>query len=213
MTDIILDCWQSCAESDGIIPIIPDGCRDLVLKYSVNEKPEWFFSPLQDHTREVAVTSGVLMKGYRLHPAVKIQESEILANIDGKHLEEGDIRCLLNDFSVLERATEEALICLSSDIDTVEQASRRLGMSQRSLQRLLREQTGKPPSFWLQLARVRRTARNIQLVPSLAELADVSGYSDQAHMTREFQRWFRVSPARMRLGGAEFEQLLVPAFG
>ncbi|MCZ4282506.1 AraC family transcriptional regulator [Kiloniella laminariae] len=212
MTDTILDSWQSCANKDSFIPIIPDGCRDLILKFTGNGKPGWFASPLQDQTHKVAVTAGVFMKGYRLHPALRIQENEILAQIEGKVPTADEIRCLLEDFAAVETAAEEALICLASDVGTVEQASRLLGLSQRSLQRLLQEQTGRPPSFWLQLARVRKAARRVREAISLAELAYLSGFSDQAHMTREFQRWFGISPLKMRCGGEEFEQLHVPAY-
>lgn len=48
------------------------------------------------------------------------------------------------------------------------------------------------------LARARKAARALNGSLGLVEIADVYGYSDQAHMNREFKHWFNTSPAVLR---------------
>jgi AraC-like DNA-binding protein len=65
------------------------------------------------------------------------------------------------------------------------------------LQRLLKQQTGRSPVFWLRLARVRRAASRLAHPRNLAELAYDMGYADQAHMTREFRYWLGATPRQI----------------
>ncbi|WP_299375912.1 helix-turn-helix domain-containing protein, partial [uncultured Kiloniella sp.] len=90
--------------------------------------------------------------------------------------------------------TEDALKCLASGVVTVSHAASDLGVSSRTLQRFIVNETGKSPVFWHRLARVRRAGRDIINAGSLAEFAFDYGFSDQAHMTREFRQWFDLSP-------------------
>lgn len=71
-------------------------------------------------------------------------------------------------------------------------------MSVRSLERLVKAATGRPPAYWRGLARVRAAASNIDAAVPLSALAADHGYADQAHMTRAFRQWFGTSPARLR---------------
>ena len=49
--------------------------------------------------------------------------------------------------------------------------------------------TKRTPSYWLQLARIRKAARSLTANTYLADVAENFGFSDQSHMNREFQRW------------------------
>lgn len=91
----------------------------------------------------------------------------------------------------------EALHCLA-DTDRVSAAVRQLGVTERSLERLLASATGRTPGYWLALARLRRAAQALADATPLAAVAADMGYADQAHMGREFRRWFGVSPGRLR---------------
>ena len=48
------------------------------------------------------------------------------------------------------------------------------------------------------LARARKAARALYSSLGLAEIAELHGYADQAHMSREFKRWFNTSPSVLR---------------
>src|SRR3990167_2943268 len=66
----------------------------------------------------------------------------------------------------------------------------------RSVGRLLLSGSGRTPVYWKRLARLRRSAQALSSDAPLAELAVDHGFSDQAHMTREFRRWLGTTPAR-----------------
>ncbi|MBK9617544.1 MAG: helix-turn-helix domain-containing protein [Uliginosibacterium sp.] len=55
-------------------------------------------------------------------------------------------------------------------------------------------QTGRTPGYWKQLARTRRAARALAGSATLADIAFAHCYADQAQMSRDFQRWFGVTP-------------------
>lgn len=212
MTETILEIWDSTAPQEMILPIIPDGCRDLIFKHSQGEKPCWFVWPLTDKTCDTSIKRGDVFKGYRLKPGTRIDMEKLLASVSCKEFSTDDICDRLNSYTSLPASMEDPLACLASDIASVSQAARELGVSQRSLQRLLMHETSKPPVYWLQLARVRKAGRAVQNGMPLADIAAIHGYSDQAHMSREFRRWLDISPAQLKNGAMQGEQLSAAGF-
>ncbi|MCF6343795.1 MAG: helix-turn-helix transcriptional regulator [Devosiaceae bacterium] len=103
----------------------------------------------------------------------------------------------IENFTSLCPNVKEALACLASDVIRISEVAKLLGVSTRTLQRLLKSQTGRTPAAWLSLARVRKTARIIGGSVNLAQSAIMCGYSDQAHMNREFKRWLNITPAKI----------------
>lgn len=82
----------------------------------------------------------------------------------------------------------------------VAQVARTLGLSIRSLERRVREQAGITPKALARVGRFQRVLRQLASPTAmpLAQLAANTGYADQAHLTREFQRLAGQSPARYR---------------
>jgi AraC-like DNA-binding protein len=83
--------------------------------------------------------------------------------------------------------------------DRVAKLASRVGGSVRTLQRRMRSSTGFPPKRFLAMQRFRRSvyeiaARNTGLSLVAANL----GFSDQSHLTREFQRHAGVSPGAFK---------------
>ena len=72
----------------------------------------------------------------------------------------------------------------------VDQAARHLGISPRSFRRDVKELSGLSPKALTRIFRFRRTLDRISECKelSLGDMALQTGYTDQAHMTREFQR-------------------------
>ena len=82
-------------------------------------------------------------------------------------------------------------------------------MSERTLRRRIKTATGASPRFWVGLHRVRLAGRALMFTNDpIANVAFAAGYADQAHMTREMRRWFRVTPAAMRRAASAYENLV-----
>jgi len=99
----------------------------------------------------------------------------------------------------------------------VARACRALGVSRRTLERLLADHVGIAPRGYQRLRRagavaeaLERAARAARAAPArrhapvmLSDLAHRFGYADHAHMTREFQRMMGVTPSAYRREAAE----------
>ncbi len=79
------------------------------------------------------------------------------------------------------------------------------GLSLRALQRLLREQLGLTPKWLIRRYRMQEAAALLAgpAPPPLAELAASLGFSDQAHLPREFRAVIGETPRRYALAAAE----------
>lgn len=99
----------------------------------------------------------------------------------------------------VDRATRAAVRWLAQRPHArVEQVSDRLGMSPRQLQRRFVASAGYGPKMFQCVFRFQRLLNEASRtggLRSLAELAIDAGYSDQAHMTREVQRFAGYAPA------------------
>ena len=83
----------------------------------------------------------------------------------------------------------------------------------RTLQRRLKDLSLPPPEVWRLLGRARRAASMLPHRLPLADIAFDSGYSDQAHMTREFKRWFGQTPSMLRRNKTLLDDIAQPALG
>ncbi|MEH6631346.1 MAG: helix-turn-helix domain-containing protein [Halopseudomonas aestusnigri] len=203
MRNSLLAIWVTQAEQNTQALVLPDGCRDLIYKARSGEKPFWFVSDLENESCTVPINKGDYLKGFRLKPGVKISKQNLLSAMEELDPDNDSVLNRLDRYTGLTPSVEEALNCLASGVDSVAQAARLLGVSARTLQRLIQEATGKPPVFWHRLARVRKAGRALncegEKATSLAELAFDRGFSDQAHMSREFRTWFGISPSNLRV--------------
>lgn len=87
---------------------------------------------------------------------------------------------------------------LSGNI-AIAQMARSIGWSSRHFVSCFREQTGFTPKAAARRFRFDRARRLVSgLAPALAEVALMCGYSDQSHLTREFQELAGCSPAVYR---------------
>ena len=78
--------------------------------------------------------------------------------------------------------------------------SQELPLSQRQLERQFKQWLGMSPKYFQQITRVKRSITHLKRYPShpLADVAALFGFSDQAHMTREFRRFAQHTPAQIR---------------
>ena len=193
--------------------VIPDGCRDFIVQASPEGSYTWFISDLSQSVYRITTSAGQQMKGLRLQPGIEIQLSDLtrwLHNQDSADLFGSD---QIDEFCVVDEHLTIALDCLASGILTVQGAAKDLGISIRSLQRIIKSGTQRSPHFWLSLARIRRAARSLNQYESLSEAAIAFGFSDQAHMTREMKKWFNTTPNQLKTDDEIRALLWEPGYG
>ncbi|MDH5217696.1 MAG: helix-turn-helix domain-containing protein [Gammaproteobacteria bacterium] len=213
MSTNIISIWQSSCDEGVDITVAPDGCRDLIMKVVGNNKPEWFVSPLFDQSTSISLEDNTSFFGFRMRPGIEIMENELIGYIESKNIHVDEVQDCLDDFTAIDHFVDEALECLSGDIQSISQAAIELGVSSRTLQRVILKKTGRPPGYWLQLARVRKAGRNITAAINFAEVAEMSGFSDQSHMNREIRRWFKSTPSEILLSSALASQFGDAGYG
>lgn len=192
---IVLHAWQHTSTHTDSTVVLPDGCCDLILRATPGQRPRWFVTALADAAYEVPGTAGEGFWGFRLQPGAQIDETTLIGALQAcpQHSAQ-DALPWLDACVRLDSRVVQALHSLSVSA-TVAAAARQLGVSERSLQRLVFAATGRPPTYWKCLARVRRAAASLAHTPTLAACAADHGFADQAHMTREFQRWLGRTPS------------------
>lgn len=197
-TDLVLQMWTETNNASCSI-VLPDGCRDLILKTSPHTHSEWFISELNDSAYMVENSDNAAYLGFRLHPGAIIQEEALLKAVRLSPIIDNEtIYNYLNDNVRYNENITEALTVLAH-AQSITSASKQLGVSQRQLERFVMQQTKRAPMYWKRLARVRKTAKI--LINNQSALADIAtlSYSDQAHMSRDFQYWFNTSPSIFRI--------------
>jgi AraC-like DNA-binding protein len=88
---------------------------------------------------------------------------------------------------------------------SVRMLARRLHVSERHLERVMRRDVGLPPIILARILRLQAALQVMRGVPCrpLGEVAVRAGYYDQSHMVREFRRLVGCSPSQLR--AAEYE--------
>lgn len=187
--------WQYAADTAHSTLVPPDGCRDLIWHALPGQKPRWFVTPLADSTYTVPGTVGERYCGFRMHPGAMLDEARLLALLETTLVQDPkDALPMLIECMHQDPRLTDALASLAQHA-TVAIAAKQLGVSERTLQRLVQTCTGRPPAYWKRLARVRRAALDLHHLPTLADCAAAHGYTDQAHMAHEFKRWLGAAPS------------------
>ena len=195
MIDPLLEAWEYVETATSSTVVVPDGCRDLIGRSSRSEATTWFVTSVDECARTISANAGDSFIGFRLKPGTSIDCLRLLRDIDAFAYDADLATTRIRETCSISSNVSAAMASLAAS-RSVKEAAKQSGVSPRTLQRLLLRETGKPPQFWLQLARIRRAAREIASAQSLADLAYDTGFSDQAHMTREFRRWFAVTPTQ-----------------
>ena len=209
----VLDKWHFAPAQCGQMMVLPDGCRDLIMRFSPQGEPSCMVSSLDASSYAVAYKPGDVFSGYRFRPGVRIDSQGLLNALSGLNdCAPARVQNILGDFVLLDAALSEALAAISNTAG-IGKAGRALGVSERTLQRVVMQGTGQTPSFWKGLVRARRCARALLVQEqALADIAAAQGYADQAHMNREFQRWFGLTPAMFRQQPALVHAVMQPGY-
>lgn len=178
--------------------VLPDGCRDIIFQYDAVHGDTWFISSLNKRPYCVLTPANASMCGLRLQPGVEIHLAKLTSWLDGKDSSLLFGSDQLDEFCTKSENLSTALDCLASGKSSVLCVAKELGVSLRSLQRVVSAGTGKTPYFWFSLARIRQAGRLLAEDKKLIEIAIESGFSDQAHMSREMKSWFGQTPGKIK---------------
>ena len=198
MSDNLFSKWTSCSKERELTTVVPDGCRDLIVKTVGDQPPQWFVSPLFNQSQLIWSEENTNLVGFRFSPGLEIAEEKLLNYTKQTNFSSDKVADQLGEFVSVNSSINEALECLANDGHSINQVSSRLGVSTRTLQRFILKKTGRTPSYWFQLARVRKAAKELTGSAGLSDIADSHGFSDQSHMNREFQKWFNITPLEFR---------------
>ena len=206
--------WHYQPELAASTRVIPDGCIDYII-YQDDQSDSgysWMVSELSTSTYHVHAQAGERMQGIRLKAGISL-DAGCLHHYLNCHSPQSLLeKDSIDEFCLHSTAVTSALDCLASGVGSIAIAARELGVSTRTLQRLIMTSTGRSPSFWLSLARARNAARAIDQYDRLVDVATDYNYSDQAHLCREMQRWFSLTPNQLK-ADSELKALLAePAY-
>ena len=210
----ILAAWDYVSRSHRPVIVLPDGCRDLIVGCDpATGARKLLFSNLDAAPQTVVLPAGKQLAGLRLRvgvtlPPLVIDELRRELERPSGDAEPGLVGQVVTAHAELNDDLLEAIAAGR----TVLRAARHLGASERTLHRRMLARTGRPPSFWLDLARARRALACLSTGMTLAEIAIEAGYADQAHFTRSFGARFGAPPGSFRSQPALMRLAALPGF-
>ena len=202
--------WNHSTDTDEVAIVLPDGCIDLIVHScsTTGNKiaciTNWDLVP-----RSTRLTAGSFLTGYRLRPGIvfDVAETEIAKCV--AMAEEIEIESMTRQ----DQEISEIIDALCLPGSSLYGIAKQQGVSERTLQRHFRKRSLPNPNFWRQLGRARRAVQALPCRVGLSDVAHEYGYSDQAHMTREFVRWFGRTPVQLRRSPIALNDLLQPGLG
>ena len=201
--------WSYCAAERDRVTVFPDGCRDVLVINRPETRAFVTLTAFDFHPRHVALPQATVITGYRLRPGAAVNQ-RVLDAIAANPAAAREI--LSNAIGATDDAGA-AIGALALPGASVRGAAKSLGISVRTLQRQFAGLRQPYPDYWRLLARARRAAALLTVCSSLADVAHACGFTDQAHMTREFARWFGQTPGGMRRQANLLEVVGQPALG
>ncbi|MDO4905679.1 MAG: helix-turn-helix domain-containing protein [Lautropia sp.] len=201
--------WRFRVRQDGSFIVLPDGCEDLLLLEYPDSRRSLTMASRDLGPRPVQLRAGLVLTGYRLRPGVPLPTDEV------PHLrpEPDEIVAFIHSLSGGDAERYEIIDALAGETASMTGTARSAGVSLRTLQRIFRRWGLPSPDYWRLLGRARRAALSLSQAPSLVELALDTGYSDQAHLSREFVRWFGKTPSQLRQSPFLLDSLAQPGLG
>lgn len=197
----VLETWQFAPGKHYLATVPPDGCRDIIGEWDKRTGSlALTYSELDVRPRWVVLDPSVSLMALRLRPGVFITQTG-LAEIRHAAARERDASAafdLVCEAIAAHAECNEDLIEAARSAKTVTGMARHLGVTERTLHRRIDAKTGKPASFWLDLAKARRALAALASPMPLAEIALAAGYADQSHLTRSFGQRFGAAPGTFR---------------
>jgi len=186
--------WEHEVASNAESIVFPDGCQDILLIEDSFSNPSIKITDWDDRSRCVQLEQGQRISGFRLRPGLAVNSKDIT------WLEPNPaaIKSFVENLAAVNYESIELVHEVTDPHTSTQTVARRAGVSTRTLQRRFKKLGLPKPEYWRLLSRARLAANALTNEVSLVEIAIAYGYSDQSHMTRDFKRWFGLSPAQLR---------------
>lgn len=202
--------WSYKAEAHKTSIVFPDGCTDVLVVSGDNSQSNVVRATRYDMSpRQVKLRAGTVLTGFRLRPGTIIDLRDLDAPAHSLTNLDAEISSIVRLYQDIIQIIDD----LSLSGLSVGSVARLQGVSERTLQRHFKSLSLPPPGFWRKLGRARRAVQALSCSVPLSEIALEYGYSDQAHMTREFVRWFGKTPVQLRRNQAILNDLAQPGLG
>ena len=200
--------WQCHAEQLESINVLPDGCRDLILRIDADQQLVLIKTGLDNHHYQVNAQPGERFYGIRFAAGCRIGLPSDGVKLLKKLYQVSEQPELIQQtlFEWQEIAVLPADNLMNEFIDSIQEGVPLKGISGRSLRRRIAAVSGAAPSFWHGLYRARSVAKSLcqQQYSSDSEAAYHWGYADQSHLCRDMRRWFAQTPGGLRKQAAEY---------
>lgn len=226
--------WLSLNNDAPVYTALPDGCVDLVLEVTPSDHGAWIYGSTTRPTG-IACSRGAHYLGIRFQPgqsrhlldAAACEITDARAELPGLMQFPAEmIATCITDKALFTRLDDILGVIMSRSSPSVElidhvirhvearhgdvcieDIAGHFGKSRRQIERTFLQTVGVPLKFFCTLTRLRQAARLIAEPSrrSLAAIASDAGYSDQAHMTRDFRRLAGATPGQLRRDDAFFQ--------
>lgn len=208
----VISLWQCQPTCAAVIDVVPDGCRDLLLRVDQRQQITLMMTNLDRGSYQVNIDKAERFYGIRLAAGSDISDSSVSASLLFKLqqvVEQPElIKQTLLEWQAQHVSAPDTL--MSEFVASINEGVDFSGVSERTLRRRVFAVSGAAPSFWRRLYRARGVARALcaREFSKDSELAYQWGYADQSHLCRDMRHWFAQTPAGLR---RESERYL-PAF-
>lgn len=225
LADYVQATWIVEGAVGDLIRVTPDACTDLIVSGSGTLRFNGPMTVAEVVTLHSETTIGVrFLPGSRLrirgNPVLRLlSDSDLVLTETGEWDSLDSAQLLdfvrrLRDEQRIERhavvaAVLHAIECSVTDGCVLGDLHRSLAVSERQVERLFDRYVGLTPKQTLRVLRQSLVTRSLRMgTDGLAELAGDAGYSDQAHLTREYRALAGVTPAKYRreIDGVGFVQ-------
>lgn len=182
--------------------------------------------PVNKQSENIVLSGGAQLAGIRFHPAIgygilgkhysdstllspqddhMYQLYEVYTELQRKPGGSDQIQVLYQwaeshlDFThVIPDSLERALNCIDDD-EAPGQLSKHIALSQRQIERLFKRWLGMTPKHYQRILRIKKAICFLRQHRNacLATVAQQFGFSDQAHMTREFRSIACITPGQV----------------
>lgn len=192
----IIDFWHSKVTKHKSVYVVPDGCQDVIFSLQKNSPPQVYLSPLYLQTINVEMEPETEMMGFRLRPGCEVKQLDKSGLLSSLH-STSKLTDQIENATHTNENISEVLHCIKQHGTSIQHCANQLGVSPRTLQRVISRNTPRSPSFWLRLARARQSAKTLVDGGIFTEVAYQYQYTDQSHMCREIKHWFGVTPSEL----------------
>ncbi len=204
LRDVIACTWTKVAHGHGTVPIVPDGCTDIL---SIDGGAPFAVGP-DVETRWVALADGTVIEGLRLRPGAAraifgcrademIGATIPLADlVSGTFDGERWVRRRLETSRQPDRVLRAACDVLTrAPRISMDELAEGIGWNVRMLHREFVAACGYGPKHLQRILRVQRVLRARRR--PLSAVAISLGFADQAHLARDFKRITGFTPTEL----------------